>query len=125
MARQFNFKNFTHKAFVEYVMEKMHLDDATPEVKEKIQKQILMLLGDRILLSIMGAMKDENLAEFNLSKEAHPEMSEFEILYSIIEHVPFLHEVLIKNVNGLADELTYDAERIEKIIEDNKKAKTK
>ena len=124
MSKQFTFENFTHKAFVEYLMDKMQLTDANEEVKEKIQKQILMLLGDRIFISIMAAMTDENLAEFETAKAVYGDMSEFEILYSIVDKVPMLHEVLIKNVNDLADELLYDFDKIDEIIEKNKTAKT-
>lgn len=125
MAKQFTFENFTHKAFVEYLMDKMQITDANDEVKEKIQRQILMLLGDRIFLSVMGAMTEENLAEFETAKAVHEDMSELEILYSMLEKVPMLQEVLIKNVNDLADELLYDFDKIDTIIEENKTAKTK
>ncbi len=125
MAKQFTFENFSHKAFVEYLMDKMQLTDANEEVKEKIQKRILMLLGDRIFISIMAAMTDENLAEFETAKKIYEDMSEFEILYSIVDKVPMLHEVLIKNVNDLADELLYDFDKIDEIIEKNKTVQTK
>ncbi len=116
MSKQFTFENFSHKAFVEYLMGKMQLNDTDAETKERIQKQILMLLGDRIFISIMSAMTEENLAEFELSKLTHVDMSEFEILYSIIDHVPMLHEVLIKNVNDLAEELLHDIDKIDTLI---------
>lgn len=125
MAKQFTFENFSHKAFVEYVTEKMKLTDANEDVKEKIQKRIHMLLGDRIFISIMAAMTDENLAEFETAKKIYEDMSEFEILYSIVDKVPMLHEVLIKNVNDLADELLYDFDKIDEIIEKNKTVQTK
>lgn len=125
MAKQFTFDNFSHKIFVEYVMDKMQITDANEEVKEKIQRRILMLLGDRIFLSVMGAMTEENLAEFETAKKVYEDMSEFEILYSMLEKIPMLQEVLLKNVNDLADELLYDFDKIDQLIEKNKTAKIK
>lgn len=121
----FTYENFTHKSFVEYVMKEMKLTDADPEVTAKIQKEILRTLGDRILLSIMSAMTEENLLEFEMMQEMYPDQSEFEMLFSIIEKVPALHEVLIKNVNDLAEELLYDVDKIDEVIAKQTKVKTK
>jgi hypothetical protein len=122
---KFTYENFTHKAFVEYVMKEMKLTDADPNVTEKIQKEILRTLGDRILLSIMSAMTEENLLEFEMMKEMYPGQSEFEMLFSIIDKVPALHEVLLKNVNDLAEELLYDVDKLDEVIDKHTKAKTK
>jgi len=122
---QFTYENFSHKAFLDYILKEMKLEDAEPEVLEKIKKEIMRTLGDRILVSIMSAMTEENLLEFEMMQATYPGLSEFEMLFSIIDKVPALHEVMIKNVNDLAQELLYDVEKIDEVIDKHTKPKAK
>ncbi|MFC1600365.1 hypothetical protein ACFL3T_05025 [Patescibacteria group bacterium] len=122
---KFTYENFSHKAFVDYIMKEMKLTDADPDVTEKIKKEILRTLGDRILLSIMSAMNEENLLEFEMMQATYPGLSEFEMLFSIIDKVPALHEVFLKNVNDLAEELLHDVSRLDEVIDKHTKVETK
>ena len=74
---------------------------------------------------LVEILTEENLLEFELMQATYPDQSEFEMLFSIIEKVPALHEVLIKNVNDLAEELLYDVDKLDKVIEKHTKTKTK
>lgn len=121
---KFTYENFSHKAFVDYIIKEMKLENTEPDVLEKIKTEILRTLGDRILVSIMSAMNEENVLEFEAMQEMYPQQSEFEMLFSIIDKVPALHEVLIKNVNDLAEELLYDVERLDEVIDKHTKTKT-
>lgn len=113
----FDNKNFNYTNFIEYVMKKMHLEDSTEPTKTKIEKEIARLLGDRIITSVMHAMTDDNLSMYETIKRDHPYMSDFDALYSMVEEVPALSEVMIKSINDLAEELTYDSERLDMAIE--------
>lgn len=120
---KFTYDNFSHKTFVDYVIKEMKLEDTEPEVLQKIKTEILRTLGDRILVSIMSAMTEENLLEFETMQTMYPDQSEFEMLFSIIDKVPALHEVLIKNVNDLAEELLYDVDKLDQVIDKHTKTK--
>jgi hypothetical protein len=119
----FTAENFTYQAFIDHVMEKLKLNDAEPDVKSKIEKELLRTLGNRILLSVMHAMTDDDIKTFEMIRTANPDMSDYEIIYAIVDEVPALHEVMMKNINDLLDELTYDAQRLDEVLEEKKQNK--
>jgi hypothetical protein len=116
----FNSENFTYKAFIDYVMQKMKLDNIQEDVKTKIEKEITRILGTRILTSIANAMTEEEMIMFESIKKTNPELTGPEILYAIAEAIPAIHEIMFKAVNDLAEELIYDSERLDKVLEEKK-----
>jgi hypothetical protein len=116
----FTSENFTYQAFIDHVMEKLKLNDSEPDIKAKIEKELLRTLGNRILLSIMHAMTDDDIKTFEMIRTANPDMSDYEIIYAIVDEIPALNEVMLKNINDLVDELTYDAERLDEVLEKKK-----
>jgi len=117
----FDQKNFNYRNFIDHVMEKMRLTDTPEPTKSKIEKQIARRLGDRIITTTMHTMTEENMAMFEQIKRDNPDLSDFEALYSMIEEVPALAEAVMKGINDLADELTYDADRLDIALEKRKK----
>jgi len=116
----FTFENYTHKAFIDYVIKKMNLSDANPDVKLKIEKEIIKTLGRRIISSVINSMTEENMVKYEIIKHAHPEFSNYEVLFALIDDIPALHEVMIKGVNDLAQELIYDTTKLDKALEKSK-----
>jgi len=120
----FTSENFSYQAFISHVMEKLKLNDSEPDIKAKIEKELLRTLGNRILLSVMNAMTDDDIQTFEMIRTKEPDLSDYEIIYAIVDEVPALHEVMMKGINDLVDELTDDAEKIQEVL-DEKKAKNK
>jgi hypothetical protein len=120
----FTFENYTPKAFINYVMDKMNLNDAKPNVKKKIEKEIVKTLGQRIITSVINSMSEEDMVKYEILRDTNPKWSKYEVLFALIDEMPTLHEVMMKGVNDLAQELVYDTNRLDEAIEKSKK-KTK
>lgn len=112
----FTFENYSPQAFVEYVMDKMNLNDAKPEVKKKIEKEIVKTLGHRIITSVINSMSEEDMMKYEILRDANPNWSKYEVLFGLIDEMPTLHEVMIKGINDLAQELIYDTNRLDKAL---------
>lgn len=122
----FNSENFSYKVFIDYIIEKMKLTNEDPLLKAKIEKEIGRTLGDRIILSVMNAMKEDDVLQFETMRLQNDTMSDFEIIYVMVDDMPILHEVMMKSVNDLADELLYDVERLDAVLEEKRqKVKSK
>ncbi|MBD3157135.1 hypothetical protein GF369_04900 [Candidatus Peregrinibacteria bacterium] len=116
----FTFENYSPKAFIEYVMDKMNLNDAKPDVKKKIEKEIVKTLGQRIITSVVNSMTEEDMMKYEILRDANPKWSKYEVLFAFIDEMPTLHEVMMKGVNDLAQELIYDTNRLDEAIEKSK-----
>ena len=112
----FDTNNFSYRVFLDYVMQKMHLENTEEQVKTKIEKEIVRILGNRIITTTMNSMTEDNLIEFDMLRNAHPDFSDLELLFTFVENIPALSEALIKGVNDLAEELTYDSERLDEVL---------
>lgn len=112
----FTFENYSPKAFIEYVMDKMDLNDAKPEVKKKIEKEIVKTLGQRIITSVINSMSEEDMMKYEILRDANPNWSKYEVLFGLIDEMPTLHEVMMKGINDLAQELIYDTNRLDKAL---------
>lgn len=116
----FTFENYSPKAFIEYVMDKMNLNDAKPDVKKKIEKEIVKTLGQRIITSVVNSMTEEDMMKYEILRDANPKWSKYEVLFAFVDEMPTLHEVMMKGVNDLAQELIYDTNRLDEAIEKSK-----
>lgn len=117
----FDKKTFTYKAFTEYVMKELKLDTLEESRKETYKKELMRVLGHRILASTINAMNDDNLAKLDAIMREHPELSYMRAIDLLLEEIPLVHELVIKNVNDLADELIYDAEKLDDPLKSNRK----
>lgn len=106
-------ENFSFKAFIDFVIERMNLKDAEEDVRTKIEREIMRLLDNRIMACVFGSMTEENLIQYDLMREQNPEVSEFEIIFKMVDEIPGLHEIMLKGVNDLAEELIYDAQTLD------------
>ena len=120
----FTFENYSHKAFLDYVMDKMNLNNAKSDVKRKIEKEITRTLGQRILTSVINSMTDEDMTKYEILREVHPEWDKFETIFALIDDMPVLHEVMMKGVNDLAQELVYDTNRLDEALGKSKNKNT-
>ena len=116
----FTFENYSHKAFIDYVMEKMNLNEAEAGVKRKIEKEITRTLGQRIIVSVINSMTDEDMDKYEVLREMNPKWSKYEVLFALIDDMPVLHEVMMKGINDLAQELVYDTNRLDEALEKSK-----
>ncbi len=108
--KTFTAENFSPKEFVDYIMEVNKLGDSSPILKNKIEKEIFRTLNDRILVTILGAMTDEDMEAYQAIRKAHSELTEFGALLAVLDEIPALHELMLKGINDLADELIKDAQ---------------
>jgi len=118
-------ENFTYQAFIDHVMKKLQLNDSEPDIKAKIEKELLRTLGNRILLSVMHAMTKDDIQLFEMIRASEPDLSDFEIIYAIVDQVPALNEIMMKGINDLEKELTYDAERLQEVLDEKKEKQAK
>ena len=102
-------------------MEKMNLENAEPSIKRKIEKEITKTLGQRIITSVVNSMTEEDMVKYEVIRHAHPEFSKYEVLFALIDDMPVLHEVMMKGINDLAQELVYDAARLDKALKKTNK----
>jgi len=116
----FTFENYSPKAFIDYVMGEMKLNNSNPDIKAKIEKEIIKTLGQRIIISVMNAMTEENMVKYEVLRHAHPEFNNYEVIFAIVDEIPALHEIMMKGVNDLAQELIYDTNRLDKALEQSK-----
>ncbi|MBU1446118.1 hypothetical protein KKD70_02555 [Patescibacteria group bacterium] len=119
----FNSYNYSPKAFIDYIIEKMNLNNETLEVENKIRHEIEKKLGNRIIETIINAMDEDQMELYEDIKETYPERSQFEILFMLLDDIPMLHEFMIKSVNDLADEILYDVAKLDRAIDENTKVK--
>jgi hypothetical protein len=112
----FDYKNFSFPGFIDYVLKKMKLENSPEEIKEKLSQEIAIALGDRIITAIFEAMTDENYKVYDRIRAQEPDLSSLEAVLFMIDEIPVLHEILVKNVNDLAEELTFNSERVEKAL---------
>ena len=119
----FNSYNYSPKAFTDYIIEKMNLNNETLEVENKIRHEIEKKLGNRIIETIINAMDEDQVELYEDIKETYPERSQFEILFMLLDDIPMLHEFMIKSVNDLADEILYDIAKLDRALAENVKVK--
>jgi len=106
-------ENFSFKAFIDLVMERMNLKDAEEDLKKKIEIEIIRLLDNRIMACVFNSMTEDNLTQYDLLRMQNPDVSDFENLFYMIDQIPALHEVMLKGVNDLVDELVYDSQTLD------------
>ncbi|MBN1494749.1 hypothetical protein JW911_03375 [Candidatus Peregrinibacteria bacterium] len=114
----FDSKNFSYRTFLDHVMQRMHLENTEEPIKTKIEKEIARILGNRIITTVMNTMTEDNLTEFDILRTKNPDLADLELLFMYVENIPALSESMIKSINDLADELTYDAARLDKVLEE-------
>ena len=73
----------------------------------------------------MDAMTKENFDSYEIIRGSNPDLTDLECLYLMMKEIPLLHEYMIKGVQNLADELTYDVERLDAALEKKSKQKAK
>lgn len=106
----FTAENFSPKFFIEHVMEINELGKNDPLLKKKIETEILRTLNDRILVTILKAMTEEDMEAYKAIRKVHPELTEFGAMLALLDEIPALHELMLKSINDLAEELTKDAQ---------------
>lgn len=112
----FDYINFSFEKFASYVIEKMKLGSLSDEMKLKFETEISKALADRIITTMVNAMTEENLQMYDRVKQENPDFTTVEAIMIIVDEIPELHEVLIRNVNDLAEELTFNADQVEQAL---------
>jgi len=119
----FNSDNYNPKAFIDYIIEQMKLENVSAEVEKQIRHEIEKKLGNCVIETIVNAMDEYQMATFEHIKKYYPSKSDFEIMFMLLDDMPLLHEFMFKGINDLADEILYDIAHLDNAIEDNKKIK--
>ncbi len=103
---------FAVDRFVDDVIEAMDLGSVTAPVLVDLKHAISQKLGDRILFTVLNSFKDRELNILENLINDHPELDELDALWLAAHEVEGLNEKLIREINSLYAELTYDAEKI-------------
>lgn len=112
---------FAVDRFVEDVIGAMDLGEVKAPVLLELKSAIAQKLGDRILFTVVNSFKDRELNILENLINDHPELDELDCLWLAAHEVDGLKEKLIREINSLYAELTYDAEQIGKVLTHNKK----
>ena len=103
---------FAVDRFVDDVITAMDLGEVTAPVLVGLKQAISQKLGDRILFTVLNSFKDRELDILENLIQDHPELDELDALWLAAHEVEGLNEKLIREINSLYAELTYDAEKI-------------
>ncbi len=112
----FDYINFSFEKFVDHIIETIKLVDLSDEMKLKFELEISKTLADRIVTTMVNAMTEENLQMYDRVRQENPDFTTVEAIMIVIDEIPELHDVFIKNVNDLAKELTYNSEQVEEAL---------
>lgn len=112
---------FDHRRYIEDVIKAMKLDSAPPEVKEQLQIEIGKRIELRIIDTLIIGLGREEVEKFKKEMTENKNQDEMELLLSLAEKMPGMQELMIKRLNDLFEELTQDAEEIDKRIAERDK----
>lgn len=113
---------FNAKAFVEKVMEDCDLGDIAPELRSELEEEIERSLGERITATIISAFTERDMDLYDKVKAENPQFDQMEVIALVAADIPGLAEKLLKAIQDLYEELTYDAAKIQQAMDRRKEA---
>ena len=117
------FQYFNAQAFAEKVLEDCDLGEMTPELRQELLDMIERRLGERITASIVNSLQPKDMDMFEELKNKYPEMDDIDVLTVVASQIPGLQIKILKGIEDLYDELTYDAKRVNIAVDRREQAK--
>ncbi len=99
--------------FVNQVLQAMKLGDVPAPVLLDLRETIENRLSDRIMGTVIESFGEQEMMLFEKLLTDHAELDEVDVVMMIAPQINGLKEKLLRNINSLYEELTYDADRIE------------
>ena len=108
-----NYKNFTLKGFIDYVIENADLGNLNEKMRFKIEKEIATAFQNRVVTTMFDLMDEENVKDYKELREKNTKLDAFDALIIMADTIPAIQPALIKNVNDLAQELITTAKMLD------------
>ncbi len=118
----FSLKNFTPDHFVQEVLRACKFTNLPEQERLELEKGIHKRLAERIVATIMTNFGDKEAQMYNKLFEENPNIDEIEAIIRVSSDMPGVEEKVDKAISGLFEELTYDADQIEKTMQMRKSA---
>jgi len=112
---------FNSQAFVDKVLQDCELGDVSTQDRAELSEQIERRLSERITAVVINGMKDKDMDLYEKVLADHPELDDMDALTIIASGLPDLQIKLLKAIQDLYEELTYDARQIQRAM-DNRTA---
>lgn len=104
---------FNSQAFVDKVLEDCQLGDVSAQERSELEEQVERRLSERITATVINGMTDRDMQLYEKVLADHPELDDMDALTVIASNLPDLQVKLLKSIQDLYEELTYDAQQIQ------------
>lgn len=104
---------FNSQAFVDKVLQDCDLGDVSAQERAELEEQVERRLSERITATVINSMTDRDMNLYEKVLADHPELDDMDALTVIASNLPDLQLKLLKSIQDLYDELTYDARQIQ------------
>ncbi len=108
---------FNSKAFVQKVLDDCDLGEVSSSLRGELEEQVERRLAERITAVIVHNFEDKELTLFEKVMQDHPELDDIDAMTIVAAGIPDLQVKLLKGIQDLYEELTYDAREIQKAID--------
>ncbi len=104
---------FNSQAFVDKVLEDCDLGNVSAQERAELEEQVERRLSERITATVINGMTDKDMQLYEKVLSDHPELDDMDALTVIASNLPDLQLKLLKSIQDLYEELTYDARQIQ------------
>ncbi len=104
---------FNSQAFVDKVLEDCQLGDVSAQERSELEEQVERRLSERITATVINGMTERDMQLYEKVLADHPELDDMDALTVIASNLPDLQMKLLKSIQDLYEELTYDAQQIQ------------
>ncbi len=113
---------FNPTEFVQKVLKDSNLGHMSQETRTGLETMVTSRLRERLIATIIRSFSEADMKTLSEVTEANPAMDEIDILTSVADKIPGLPEKLLKAVDELYEEITYESKQIDNAMKarDNK-----
>jgi hypothetical protein len=104
---------FNPNAFIDDAIVAMDLKNVSALTLKSLREEIEIMLAQRIIDSVVGAMTKKELALFDKLLEDHPELDEIDAIMILAPNIPGAKEKLDAQINSLFQELVHQAKQVD------------
>ena len=114
---------FNVAEFVKTVIQDCGLGDTTGELRASLEEQIERRLAERVTATIINAFTPNDLAFYEKTVAENPDLTDMDALTIVAATLPGVQEKMLKGVQDLYEELTYDAEKVDQAVKQREESK--